>query len=102
MSFKEKSGGLIDWVRLVHPEAMEILPIWVMDTGRLTEKRPAYAKIAVPDDYVKNIKGDRPQDIYLLIKVPHAIHEEWVNWEHMPEGIKKATGIQIEQKHSGL
>lgn len=91
MSFKAKATELIEWA-MTCGEGMEILPVWVMDTGRLTEKRPAYIKMAAPDDYVKNIRGDQPQDIYLVVKIPHAVHEKWANWSHQPEGIKRNTG----------
>lgn len=91
MSFKAKATELVTWT-LTTQKDIEILPVWVMDTGRLNEKRPAYVKMAVPDDYVKNLKGDQPQDIYLMLKVPHDVHEEWVNWSSQPTGIQKATG----------
>jgi hypothetical protein len=97
LSFKEKATELIEW-SITCSEPMEVLPVWVLDTGRLNEKRPAYVKMAVPDDYVKNLKGDQPQDIYLLVKVPHDTHERWVDWSSQPSGIQKATGVFIEQK----
>ena len=97
MSFKEQAAELLDWVHLVEPESMDILPIWVLDSGRLNEKKPARLTIAVPDDWVKNLNGDQPQDVYLLVKVSHKTHEQFVNWNHQPDAIKRATGIQLEQ-----
>lgn len=96
MSFSKKAAELLDWVRVVEPESMEILPIWVLDSGRLNEKKPARLTIAVPDDWVKNLNGDQPQDVYLLVKVPHKTHEEFVNWSGQPDSVKRATGIQLE------
>lgn len=97
LSFKEKSTELVSWT-INNSKNLEILPVWVLDTGRLNEKRPAYLKMAVPDDYVKNLNGDQPRHIYLLVKINHEVHEEWVNWSSQPTGIQKATGVFIEQK----
>ena len=101
MSFKEQAAELLDWVHVVEPESMDILPIWVLDSGRLNEKKPARLTIAVPDDWVKNLNGDQPQDVYLLVKVPHKTHEQFVNWSHQPDSIKRATGIHLEEKRNG-
>ena len=97
MSFKEKAKELIQWVLTVDDSNMEILPVWVLDSARLNTKRPAKITIAVPDDYVKNLNGLDLQDVYLMVKVPHATHEEFVNWSGQPDAIKKATGIWIEK-----
>lgn len=96
MSFSDKAKELLDWVRVVHLEKMEVLPVWVLDSARLNPKRPANITMAVPDDYVKNLNGLDPQDVYLFVKVPHEVHEEFVNWSKQPDAIKKATGIFIE------
>ena len=94
MSFKKMSTDLVNWT-LSNQREIEILPVWVMDTGRLNEKRPAYVKMAVPDDYVKNLTGVDPKHIYLMVKIPYEVHEEWINWSSQPEGIKKATSTWI-------
>lgn len=97
MSFKEKAKELIQWVLTVDDSKMEILPVWVLDSARLNQKRPANITIAVPDDYVKNLNGLDQQDVYLMVKVPHVTHEEFVNWSGQPDAIKKATGVWIEK-----
>lgn len=94
MSFKAKSTELVTWT-LSNQKEIEILPVWVMDTGRLNEKRPAYVKMAVPDDYVKNLNGVDPQHIYLMVKIPYDVHEEWINWSSQPSGIRNATSTWI-------
>lgn len=102
MSFSKKAAELIDWVRVCYDwNKMDILPVWVLDSARLNPKRPANITMAVPDDYVKNLNGLDPHDIYLFIKIPHEVHEEFVNWSKQPDTIKKATGIYIEEKHNG-
>lgn len=46
----------------------------IMDIGRANDKRPAYAKIAVPDDWIKNIKGDEKlRDIYVMSRIDRSV-----------------------------
>ena len=94
MSFKAKATELVTWT-LSNQKEIEILPVWVMDTGRLNEKRPAYVKMAVPDDYVKNLNGVDPQHIYLMVKIPYNVHESWVEWSSQLSGIRNATSTWI-------
>ncbi len=96
MSFSDKAKELLQWVLTVDDKQMEVLPVWVTDTGRLNEKRPAYVKMAVPDDWVKNLNGHQPQDVYLMVRIPHEEHERYVTWSGSPDSIKQATGIKIE------
>ena len=51
--------------------AVEDLPL---DSARQTDKRPAYLKLAVPDETVKTLRGRRtPTDHLLLVRVPRAL-----------------------------
>ena len=62
-----------------YPERVEIVPVeeLLMDSARGNEKRPAYVKLAVPDDIVKALRGsaDRSQELLLLVRVPKEILE---------------------------
>lgn len=98
MSFKKSAKELIEWAWLCADDEVEVLPVWVLDDARLNPKRPANITIAVPDEYVKNLRGDQPQDVYVLVRVKNKAHEEWAHLQAQPDAIKKATGIYIEQK----
>ena len=59
-------------------ERVEVAPIreLLMDSARQNPKRPAYVKLAVPDDVVKALRGSREQnDLVFLVRVPKEIQE---------------------------
>ena len=43
-----------------------------MESARQNARRPAYVKLAVPDQIVKALRGsaDRREDLYLMVKIP--------------------------------
>lgn len=59
-----------------YPERVEMIPIGelVMESARRNEKRPAYLKLAVPDEVVKSLKGKAEEaDLVLLVRVPKEV-----------------------------
>jgi hypothetical protein len=61
-----------------YPERVELVPIeqLVTDSARQNAKRPAYVTLAVPDEVVKSLKGNRDdRDLVLLVRVPKEILE---------------------------
>jgi hypothetical protein len=61
-----------------YPERVEMVPIEkiVTDSARQNPKRPAYVTLAVPDEVVKSLKGNRDdRDLVLLVRVPKEILE---------------------------
>lgn len=61
-----------------YPERVEMVPIEriVTDSARQNAKRPAYVTLAVPDEVVKSIKGNRDdRDLVLLVRVPKEVLE---------------------------
>lgn len=59
-----------------YPERVSTAPIrsLVMDSARQNAKRPAYLKIAVPDDLVKALRGSgEPEEVVLLVSVPREV-----------------------------
>lgn len=57
------------------PEEIELMLFngWTSELGtaRQNDKRPAYMKVSVPDEWVKNFRGDdKLQDLYIAIRVP--------------------------------
>jgi hypothetical protein len=61
-----------------YPERVEMVPIEqiVTDSARQNPKRPAYLTLAVPDEVVKSLKGNRDdRDLVLLVRVPKEILE---------------------------
>ncbi len=59
-----------------HAPQVEIAPAEriSLEMARQNSKRPAYLKLAVPDDLVKNLRGNPDhQDLVLLVRVPKAV-----------------------------
>ena len=60
-----------------YPERVEIVPIQelVTESARKNDKRPAFVKLSVPDEIVKQLRG-RPgedTDLVLLVRVPKEV-----------------------------
>ena len=61
-----------------YPERVEMVPIEqiVTDSARQNPKRPAYVTLAVPDEVVKSLRGNRDdRDLVLLVRVPKEVLE---------------------------
>jgi hypothetical protein len=62
-----------------YPEKVELMPIGqlVIESARQNAKRPAYVKLAVPDEVVKGLKGTprAEQDLVLLVRLPREVLE---------------------------
>jgi hypothetical protein len=62
-----------------YPEKVELMPIGqlVIESARQNAKRPAYVKLAVPDEVVKGLKGTPhgEQDLVLLVRLPREVLE---------------------------
>jgi len=61
-----------------YPQRVEIAPArdLLMDSARKNDRRPAYVKLAVPDEVVKALRGQREsQDVVLLVRIPAEITE---------------------------
>lgn len=62
-----------------YPERVEIVPIQelVTESARKNDKRPAFVKLSVPDEIVKQLRGRpddaRDGDLVLLVRVPKEI-----------------------------
>jgi len=56
-----------------YPHLVELAPIetLLLDAAREGGKRPAYIKVAVPDETVKSLRGRKPStDHLLLVRLP--------------------------------
>jgi hypothetical protein len=62
-----------------YPEKVAMIPLQelVLESARRNEKRPAYVKLAVPDEVVKGLKGGREEDkdMVLLVIVPKEVQQ---------------------------
>lgn len=60
-----------------HPERVESVPVQtlLMESARQNPKRPAYLKLAVPDEVAKTVRGGREGDLVLLVRVPRDVVE---------------------------
>jgi len=64
-----------------YPERVEMLALedLVIESARQNDKRPAYVKLAVPDDMVKALRGPRgtalQPDLVLLVRLPREVLE---------------------------
>jgi hypothetical protein len=59
-----------------YPQQVEAVPLRrvLLDSARENPKRPAYVKLAVPDDLVKSVRGKAEDgDLVLLVRVPKEI-----------------------------
>jgi hypothetical protein len=60
-----------------YPERVELqtLDELVIESARQNAKRPAYLKLAVPDEVVKILKGPQhgDRDLLLLVRVPREV-----------------------------
>jgi hypothetical protein len=62
-----------------YPQKVAMIPIRevVMESARQNDKRPAWVKLAVPDEVVKGLKGSRTDegDLVMLVLVPKEVSE---------------------------
>jgi hypothetical protein len=61
-----------------YPDRVELVALkdLVMDSARQNDRRPAFVKLAVPDEIVKALRGSRDHgDLVLLVRIPAAIGE---------------------------
>ena len=62
-----------------YPERIGTLPVeqLLMDSARENDKRPAYVKLAVPDEWVKSLRGaaEKSRDVFLLVSIPKEVKE---------------------------
>jgi hypothetical protein len=60
-----------------YPEKVDLMPMQqlVLESARQNAKRPAYVKLAVPDEIVKSLKGTQhaDHDLLLLVRVPREV-----------------------------
>ena len=62
-----------------YPEQVEAVPVseLVMESARAKPRRPAYLKLAVPDEVVKSVRGsaERSPDMFFLVRIPKDVQE---------------------------
>lgn len=61
-----------------YPERVQAIDLaeLVMESARQNDKRPAYVKIAVPDEWVKALRGPREgRNLQLLVEIPREVEE---------------------------
>lgn len=59
-----------------YPERVSATPVkrLLMDSARQNAKRPAYVKLALPDDLVKALRGTtETEEVLLLVSVPREL-----------------------------
>lgn len=59
-----------------YPQSVELAAVseLLMDSARQNDRRPAFIKLAVPDEIVKSLRGNRAgQDLVLLVRIPSEI-----------------------------
>ena len=61
-----------------YPQRVDVAPVenLLLDSARMNEKRPAFIKLAVPDEVVKALRGSRDKrDQVVLVRIPSDIGE---------------------------
>ena len=59
-----------------YPQRTEVAPVseLVIETARQNAKRPAWIKVAVPDEVVKALRGGKQTgDLLLLVQIPRDV-----------------------------
>ena len=61
-----------------YPEKVEIVPVdeLMLDSARKNDRRPAWVKLALPDEVVRSLRG-RPEnrEIVYLVRIPQDVSE---------------------------
>ena len=69
----------LTWALEKYPERVELMPMQelVLESARQNPKRPAWVKLAVPDELVKNLKGAQrdDHDLVLVVRVPREVRQ---------------------------
>jgi hypothetical protein len=67
----------LTWALEKYPERVELMTmlVLVLESARQNPKRPAYVKLAVPDDLVKSLKGAPrdDHDLVLVVRIPREV-----------------------------
>lgn len=61
-----------------YPDRIELAPVQdlLIDSARQNDRRPAFVKLAVPDDMVKALRGNRPgKDTVLIVRIPAEVSD---------------------------
>ena len=61
-----------------YPQQVELVEVadLLLDSARQNEKRPAFVKLALADELVKSLRGQRQQkDVLLLVRIPGEVLE---------------------------
>jgi hypothetical protein len=61
-----------------YPQRVEVAPLkeLLMDSARQNARRPAFVKLAVPDEIVKVMRGNREdQDLVLIVRIPAEVSD---------------------------
>jgi len=61
-----------------YPQRTQVAPVveLVLESARQNAKRPAWIKIAVPDEVVKDLRGGKSTgDLLLLVQIPREVLE---------------------------
>lgn len=61
-----------------HPRQVDVIGVreLLLESARQNPKRPAYLKLAVPDEVVKSVRGPEDDgDLVLLVRVPREVME---------------------------
>jgi hypothetical protein len=73
----DNSRKALTYALETYPEKVELLTMreLVLESARQNAKRPAYVKLAVPDEMVKSLKGGPrdDQDLVLVVRVPREV-----------------------------
>lgn len=77
-AFALEISNFLNWMINKNPGEIEPIPFILTDAVRQNDKRPASIKMRVPDDWAKNILGDKLLlDTYLAIRVPGEYLAQW-------------------------
>jgi hypothetical protein len=78
MNTAEEPRSTLAFALEKYPQRVEVVPLQelVMESARENPRRPAYVKLALPDEAVKQLRGgDSGGDLLLLVRVPKEVQK---------------------------
>lgn len=78
MNTAEEPRSTLAFALEKYPQRVEVVPLQelVMESARENPRRPAYVKLALPDEAVKRLRGgDSGGDLLLLVRVPKEVQK---------------------------
>lgn len=78
MSMTEGPREILAFALEKYPQRVEVVPLQelMLESARENPRRPAYVKLALPDESVKRLRGgESGGDVLLLVRIPGEVQK---------------------------